>query len=105
MTADLSPGFYWVCVTEPLCDGGGILVEPWREPEIARFDGREWFLTGEEHSVPDQISVRCMGPRLVPMGDKPCDACGTAYGHESYCTPGLRERAARVIAEARARRP
>lgn len=104
MGESLEPGFYWVSVTEPLSDGGGVLAEPWREPEVARFDGRRWFLTGEEHPVPDQISVQCIGPRLVLLGTKPCDACSMAGVHESWCTEELQARTARRIADARARR-
>lgn len=106
LSSMLEPGFYWVSVTEPLCDGGGVLAEPWGEPEVGRFDGLRWFLTGQEHALPDQIDVRVLtGERLVTVASRPCDGCGAACGHEGHCTAELRAQVARVIAEARARRP
>jgi hypothetical protein len=63
----MEAGFYWVTMSQPVCDGGGILDETWREPQIARFDGgRSWTVTGEGDYVPDQITVRPLSGPLQP---------------------------------------
>lgn len=102
LSSMLEPGFYWVSVTEPLCDGGGVLAEPWGEPEVGRFDGLCWFLTGQEHALPDQIDVRVLGTRLEAAFDRPCDGCSAVGSHQSWCTEQLRVASAKVIQNARA---
>lgn len=57
-------GYYWVRVTEPVCDGGGIIDEVEAEPEIARWQDLRWYRMGMEGPVADQYEVRVLAPEL-----------------------------------------
>ncbi len=61
----MDAGFYWVRVTYAVCDGGGIISEPWGEPEVARFDGyNRWYLTDVSGPLSDQEEVKVLSPLL-----------------------------------------
>lgn len=60
-------GYYWVAVTEPVCDRGGVIDEVKAPPEVARFDGLRWYRTGMEGPVADQYGVEVLSPELLPM--------------------------------------
>ena len=53
----MTPGYYWVTVSGIVADRGGILDEPMGEPQIGRWDGLHWFLTGVSGSLADQFTV------------------------------------------------
>lgn len=56
------PGFYWVRVQVPRVDSGGVVDEAWGEPEVGRYDGLDWYLTGMAGKVADQLGVDLLLP-------------------------------------------
>jgi hypothetical protein len=58
------PGYYWVRVTEPVCDGGGVVDEVTGPPEIARWEDLRWYRMGMEGPVADQYDVHVLYPEL-----------------------------------------
>lgn len=62
------PGYYWVTVTEPVCDGGGVIAETTGTPEIARWQDLRWYRMGMEGPVADQFDVHALLPeQRIPM--------------------------------------
>lgn len=58
------PGYYWVRVTEPVCDRGGVVDEKTGDPEIARWEDLRWYRMGMEGPVADQYDVHVLAPEL-----------------------------------------
>lgn len=59
---EAKPGFYWVRVSEIVCDGGGIIDDPLGAPQVGRWDGLDWFLTGVAGPLADQFTVVVISP-------------------------------------------
>lgn len=62
------PGYYWVTVTEPVVDRGGVIGERTGVPEIARWHDLRWYRLGVEGPVADQYDVHVLLPELrIPV--------------------------------------
>lgn len=62
-----APGYYWVRVLEPLCDGGGVVDERWSEPLVALLENNRWWIPSS--SQPVVFDVEVLG-RVPPFEGK-----------------------------------
>jgi hypothetical protein len=54
---DREPGYYWIRVLEPICDGGGVLDEKWSEPLVGLLEDNRWWLAKMEGYVAFDVEV------------------------------------------------